>query len=187
MENLDYNTQKRLKKNLIEALKIVVNIIGQKKYENIGGGPITIDIFDIPKNCYGRCKTYRSKNYSVISINRHLLNYDDKIIIEVLIHEILHTLKDTRGHNKKWQYYANKINENTEYKVVTRGNIEGVDLGYRYKLMCSHCGLIYGFFRMTKLWENDFKSGLIRCTKCKKRDVSILDTKKNTILYKNSE
>ena len=40
------------------------------------------------------------------------LKFLDNIIKDTLIHEMLHTLQDTKGHDTKWKWYADRVNHN---------------------------------------------------------------------------
>lgn len=69
---------------------------------------------------YGLCysdKFYKKyKDYDfVISINKNLIL--EKDIKETIIHELLHTVDLASGHKGTWKFWANYINEKTEYNI----------------------------------------------------------------------
>ena len=59
-----------------------------------------------------------------INISSWLLEIGtDKDIKNTIIHEILHTFEDTVGHKEKWKYYANYVNDRTDYNIERTGSI----------------------------------------------------------------
>ena len=181
----DKKLEERIERNLTEVIHTLVDVIGKERFENCGNGPILLGTFKTPKRAYGLCQ--RNTNYSVIKLNENLVKCSDEVIRQVLMHELLHTLKDTHGHGKQWQYYAKKISDNTDYKISTCGYIKECNLGFRYFLHCPSCGDIHGFFRLSSKLKKTIEAGSCTCNICRST-CSLVDAETHeTILKQNYE
>lgn len=103
----------------------------------------------------------------------------DLEMIDTLIHEILHTFKDTRGHDYKWEYYANKISNNTSYSITRTKSVVGVDRGWKYTITCEKCGKVFHCYRLSKYKKYGLLNGGYACPKCKGTVFSIEEVNKN--------
>ena len=74
------------------------------------------------KNRLGQCVDKRDINISSWLLEIGL----DHDIKDTIIHEILHTFKDTIGHKAKWQYYARYVNNRTDYHITRLANIDDI-------------------------------------------------------------
>ena len=112
------------------------------------------------------------KKYT-IEISRWVLDLDESIIKNTIIHELLHCLPHCNNHGVKFKEYANIINKQLGYNISRVGNkkldFEKSNLEYnkekeeeyKYKIQCEKCGII--FYRK-RLQENFVKK--YRCSKC---------------------
>lgn len=100
-----------------KALNIVKKVIGREEVEYLMEGKnITLDISYELEDWAGRCIDH--EYYYEIKIRYDVFYHcKAKNIIEILIHEILHTFCNTCGHDMMWLYYANLVNESTPYTI----------------------------------------------------------------------
>ena len=81
-------------------------------------GNITYEVNYRAKCRFGQCCNKRN-----INISSWLLEIGtDKDIKDTIIHEILHTFNDTKGHNARWNYYARYVNNRTDYNTYKKCN-----------------------------------------------------------------
>lgn len=105
------------------------------------------------KSRFGCCKKIKkgmSLNYEIELSNR-LIGCDDKIIKQILAHEILHTCQGCNNHGSIWKSYAEKMNIEYGYNIKRtetaeelgiieeRGKIQK-PLEENYVIICKKCG-----------------------------------------------
>ena len=178
----------KLYKECIQELKnINIDILDKDKIGNI-------DVKIAPRNAkrYGCCKNenpdknfctiikrgrYKTKRYEKfekhhIEISKWVLDLDDKIIKNTIIHELIHCIPNCNNHGKLFKTYAKYINENLGYNISRLGNREEdykssnleykeESPKYKYKISCQKCGSI--IYRQ-RLQTNKLK--YYRCGKC---------------------
>lgn len=143
------------------------------------------------KSRYGRCT-----NKNIIEISKWVFELNEKDIKNTIVHELLHTIKGTNGHCRKWKYYAmlmnNKYNydisrvgnSNNDFKKVNKSEQDKVEImGYRYKKTCNTCGNIHYWHRATQRKIQAYKQGNCSCVKCKNKSFKIQDLKMNIDIY----
>ena len=130
-----------------------------------------------------------------INISSWLLEIgDDHDIKNTIIHEILHTFKDTIGHKAKWQYYANYVNNRTDYHITRLANVDGIyaranktrprrEVSYKYEITCEKCGKVFYRQKMTKRIFNSFTQGTMIHKSCGGHDFKIVDIKNCEVLW----
>lgn len=106
-----------------------------------------------------------------IEISKWVMDLDEKIIKNTIIHEIIHCLPYCNNHGKEFKKYANYINENLQYNITRVGNKKedyeksnkefNEESKYKYKIRCKKCGYIY----LRKRLKKDFTKKY-RCGKC---------------------
>lgn len=107
-----------------------------------------------------------------IEISQWVLDLDDKIIKNTIIHEILHCLPDCNNHGKIFQNYAKLINKKLGYNISTLGNkeedykksnlnFEENNKNYKYKIICQKCGVMFYRQRLKKDLTKNY-----RCSRC---------------------
>lgn len=166
-----------------------------RELEDIGLGKM------IPKNLnftinykakrrLGQCVDKRD-----IDISSWLLEIGlDHDIKNTIIHEILHTFKDTIGHKARWQYYAGYVNNRTDYHITRTTNIDNIyarankvrpqrEMSYKYEITCKKCGRVFYRKKMTKRIFNNFTQGTMIHKCCGGHDFKIVDIKKGGINY----
>lgn len=169
--------QERLKNNYQIALKTVKDVIGTDKVKSLMRPVFSVSISPRAKRRHGCCKYVG--NGCIIEVSKHLFQCGDHEMIDTLIHEILHTFKDTRGHDYKWEYYANKISDNTSYSITRTKSVVGVDRGWKYTITCEKCGKVFHCYRLSKYKKYGLLNGGYACPKCKGTVFSIEEVNKN--------
>ena len=126
-------------------------------------------------------------NKNSINISSWLLEIGgDHDIKNTIIHEILHTFKDTIGHKAKWQYYANYVNNRTDYHITRTTSINKIyekankvrptkEIHYKWEITCTKCGKVFYRQRMTTRVLNDFTRGNRVHKYCGGNDFRIVD------------
>lgn len=105
-----------------------------------------------------------------IEISKWVMNLNNDIIKNTIIHEIIHCLPNCNNHGEEFKKYAQYINAKLNYNISRLGdkkqdlansNIEVEKEYYNYKIKCSKCGY---FFYRKRLNSNFTKK--YRCGKC---------------------
>ena len=107
-----------------------------------------------------------------IEVSKWVMELDEKIIKNTIMHEIIHCFPYCNDHGKKFKEYANYINRNLGYDISRVGdkkedykksNIEYQEESkdYKYKIICKSCGQIYYRQRLKKNLISRY-----RCSKC---------------------
>lgn len=158
--------------------------------ENLKNNDISFTLSNA-KRRLGQCV---SKKY--INISKWLLEVaSDKEIKNAIIHEIIHTFKDTKGHDYKWKWYANKVNSFGVYNITRLANVQkimnnnGIDenkqkdiLNYRYEIECKKCGTVYYKRKIMSNTILQYKNHCRIHTKCGGKDFIVKDLKTNKII-----
>ena len=116
---------------------------------------------------------YRKYNKHHIEISKWLMELNDSIIKNTIIHEIIHCLPDCNNHGKEFRRYSKLINEKLGYNISRVGNkkedYEKSNLEFKeetkkfkYKIACERCGLIYYRQRMGKNFTKKYRCGNCR-------------------------
>ena len=121
----------------------------------------------------GRRKSIRYEKFKThhIEISKWVLDLNDEIIKNTIIHELIHCIPFCNNHGEEFKKYANYINEKLGYNIKARGNkkedyeksnlVYEEDVSYKYKIICEGCGqTIYRKRLNTKLLKR------YRCGKC---------------------
>lgn len=121
----------------------------------------------IGRKRYIRYAIFKEHN---IEISKWVMELNEDIIKNTVIHEIIHCLPNCNNHGDEFKKYANYINSKLGYNISRVGdkrqdlknsNIEVEKEKYNYKIECSKCG--YYFYRK-RLNSNFTKK--YRCGKC---------------------
>ena len=116
---------------------------------------------------------YRRYNKHHIEISRWLMDLNDDIIKNTIMHEIIHCMPDCNNHGKAFKIYAKIINEKLGYNISRLGNkeedyrksnleFEIETKEYKYKIICEKCNQIYYRQRMARNFLIKY-----RCGKCR--------------------
>lgn len=129
-----------------------------------------------------KIKVYDKFQVHHIEISKWVMELDDKVIKNTIMHEIIHCMPNCNNHGKVFKLYANYINENLHYNIKRLGNkeedyknsnieYEKKELDYKYKIRCKECGYIFLRQRIKKNFLRDY-----RCGKCKGK-LQLIETK----------
>ena len=117
---------------------------------------------------WGSCKKESPDAYE-ISISSRLLQADVSVqaVKNTIMHELLHTVKGTKGHTGLWRKLATQVNQRLPgYSIQRTTSYEekGIQPAEsRYVLRCTHCGKEYHRQRMSQLVRTPQK---YRCGLC---------------------
>lgn len=114
---------------------------------------------------------YEKYNKHHIEISKWVLELDEKIIKNTIMHEIIHCLPRCNNHGKYFKEYAKFINYKLGYNISRLGNVEEdykksnkefkENTSYNYKIECPKCGQIFYRKRLNKNFTVKY-----RCGKC---------------------
>lgn len=118
---------------LNELKNINLDLLDDKKY-----GTIDIKIAKRYAKRYGCCKQenpdkkqsywkrgrlqYRKFNSHHIEISKWLLELNDEIIKNTIIHELIHCIPDCNNHGSEFKKYAKLVKDNLGYNITRLGN-----------------------------------------------------------------
>lgn len=161
----------------------------KKEVEKVGiylKDDITINLTDLGKRLFGKCKNKRNIFISYWAYE----NLTEDKIKNTIIHELLHTLDDTRGHCNRWKYYARVINTEYGYNIQRCGSIreefmksnktekEMLDImGYKYRITCKGCGNKTYRHKIGDKTLSYYKKGYYTCRGCRSNEFKIEDVK----------
>lgn len=178
---MEQKLKKLFNETIIELNKIGIN------FENVG--LIDIKISKRNNKRYGCCKQeepnkqtaylyrgkvyYKSFNKHHIEISRWVLDLNDEIIKNTIIHELIHCLPGCNNHGREFKKYASIVNNKLGYNISRLGdkekdfeksNIEYKqnEKNYKYKICCIECNQLYYRKRLAKNFLAKY-----RCGKCK--------------------
>jgi predicted SprT family Zn-dependent metalloprotease len=104
-----------------------------------------------------------------LEISTLLREKEDRVIKEILLHELLHTCRGCLNHGAKWKAGAELMNQTYGYHITTTANYDALQLEepekqpYRYIICCQHCGNIGYRMRKSKVIKTPKN---YRCAKC---------------------
>ena len=143
--------------------KLIDRAIDECLAVGIEPGEITsVKVNTRAKNRWGQTK-YLPDDTFEININKELLedNVPDKVTMNTVVHEILHTVEGCFNHKKQWQNYADIMNNAYGYNIkrVTSAEEKGLPqrihtsrTSYRkYVITCGECGHRYYYTRAAKV------------------------------------
>ena len=179
--------EEKLKRLYTECISELESININLKEEEIG--KIDISISKRKTKRYGCCKQeepdkstayrkkelihYRKYNKHHIEISNWLMNLNDDIIKNTIIHEIIHCIPNCNNHGSEFKKYCRLINQKLGYKISRLGNKEedyknsNLEFEktlpiYKYEIRCKVCNQVYYRQRLVKNFCKKF-----RCGKCK--------------------
>lgn len=131
-----------------------------------------------------------------INISSWLLEIaNDHDIKNTIIHEILHTFDDTKGHGARWQYYAEYVNSRTDYNITRLAKTNeimknnNVDeeyrkelMNYKYEIICKKCGKTFYKRRLNSRTLWNYKNNNMIHNSCGGKDFIVKDIKINKII-----
>lgn len=107
-----------------------------------------------------------------IEISKWVMELDEKIIKNTIMHELIHCFPYCNDHGVYFKEYAKRINQQLGYDITRVGDkkadfeksnliYEEKEKAYRHKIICKKCGQIYERQRLQKNIETRY-----RCSKC---------------------
>ena len=122
----------------------------------------------VGRNRYIRYSIYKKHN---IEISKWVMNLNDSVIKNTIMHEIIHCFPNCNNHGEDFKKYAKYINHNLGYNISRLGdknkdledsNIETEKEKYNYRIQCSSCGYVFYRKRLSKNFVIKY-----RCGKCR--------------------
>lgn len=115
-----------------------------------------------------KCERFKKHH---IEISKWVMDLDDKIIKNTIMHEIIHCFPDCNNHGSGFKKYATYINKKLGYEIKRLGDkkadykesnlsYEEDNETYKYKIRCKKCGAI--------IYRKRFNKDLIRKYRCGK-------------------
>lgn len=107
-----------------------------------------------------------------IEISKWVMELDDKIIKNTIMHEIIHCFPGCNNHGEEFKRYAGYINQKLGYNISRLGNVKQdyeksnmeyvQDENYKYKVICKQCGQSFFRKRMAKNFTRNYRCGICR-------------------------
>jgi len=85
-------------------------------------------------------------NEYIIEISSFVIDCEEKLIKEILAHEIIHTCDGCFNHGSLWKTYVKRMNYIYGYNIKTRSSSEDLgkkykeNINYKYVIKCEKCG-----------------------------------------------
>ena len=127
---------------------------------------------------------YGKFNKHTIEISKWVMQLEESIIKNTIMHEIIHCFPYCNNHGEEFKRYANIINTKLSYDISRVGNkkedyeksnIEYKEnVNYKYKIICNECGQTFYRQRINKSLMKKYRCGI-----CKGKLV-VLQKLKNT-------
>lgn len=132
---------KEVKEDLIGVVNYSENII-----------PIVSLLNKSNKGTLGKCRKWRDGRFEIF-LNPKLETMSDRLVKDVLAHEIIHTVEGCYNHGYEFKKVMGYVNLNcNNYKIEVRTNSDEWRAGrrYKYKLTCKKCGKVFYRDRLNK-------------------------------------
>lgn len=185
------NENDKLKK-LYEECIYELNSIGIDVLDNTKFGKIDIKILDRKCKRYGCCKqelpdkktrvvkiyknrkviSYEKYDLHHIEISKWVMDLNDDIIKNTIIHELIHCIAKCNNHGLEFKKYASYINEKLGYNISRLGdkkedfknsNIQiNEENKFKYKITCQKCGQTFFRIRLSKNFLNKYRCGICK-------------------------
>lgn len=114
-----------------EAMSILKDyekdLLRYSEYSSLTSAMRNIDSVSINRRSKSRrgCCKFKGTCGASVEISEYMLDLPEKEVLTTMIHELLHTFKDSRGHTGNWLRRANFIKNVTGYNVTRVRTIEG--------------------------------------------------------------
>lgn len=152
---------------IIDKCKLQLDSIGIK-YGNVRN----VTVNTRAKCRWGECKKIASSVFD-INISNVLLDddVDEQILMNTVMHELLHTVPGCLKHTGKWKTLADFVNKQLPFYNIKRTmsyDEAGISHNlkepvYRYFLQCENCGIVIKRQRKSRV-ISEYKK--YRCSKC---------------------
>ena len=125
------------------------------------GESIEFKVNSRAKKRWGQCSYSKiTDTYTIEISNRLLEDYvPEKSLMQVIIHELLHTCEGCMNHGKTWKRYAELVNETYGYDVSRTDSASGLgvnteQIGVKHQFKCKCCGQVINRMRESKFTRN---------------------------------
>ena len=117
---------------------------------------------------------YKKYKKHTIEISKWLMDLNDEIIKNTIIHELIHCLPECNNHGKYFKKYAKLINDKLGYNITRVGNKKedfiksGVQEKFddepksKYKIVCEKCNQTYYRQRLAKNFTRKYLCGICK-------------------------
>lgn len=117
---------------------------------------------------------FKKFNTHHIEISKWLMDLNDEIIKNTIIHELIHCLPECNNHGKYFKKYAKLINDKLGYNITRVGNKKedfiksGVQEKFddepksKYKIVCEKCNQTYYRQRLAKNFTRKYLCGICK-------------------------
>ena len=104
----------------------------------------------------GVCAVNHTRQTCTIYLSDTCLLLGDEVILNTLIHELLHTFPNCQDHRFQWKAYAEQIQKMTGINITRLADVKNStsQINYRYIVKCTKCGTEWGYGRSTKIVKN---------------------------------
>ena len=110
---------------------------------------------------------YENYKKYTIEISPWVIELNDDIIKNTIIHELIHCMPKCVNHGEEFKRYAKLINEKLGYNITRAGNkkedyeksnIEYNEIeNYKYRIKCKNCGQIFYRKRLNKNFTKKYR------------------------------
>lgn len=127
----------------------------------------------VTKKGYKRYISYERFNLNHIEISKWVMDLNDDIIKNTIMHEIIHCFPFCNNHGTEFKKYANYINKKLGYDISRLGNKEEdykksnlvlyqeeKKVNYKYKIQCKKCGSYFFRQRFNKNIITYYRCGI---------------------------
>ena len=120
----------------------------------------------------GRRKIVKYNKFKIhhIEISKWVMELDEKIIKNTIIHELIHCIPYCNDHGKLFKKYADLINKKLGYNITRVGNRENdykksnieykEEIKYKYKIICNKCGQTFLRQRIKRNFNTKYRCGI---------------------------
>lgn len=127
--------------------------------------------YHIIKRGRTKIKRYDKYNKHHIEISKWVMQLDDKIIKNTIMHEIIHCIPECNNHGEVFKKYALYINKNLGYNITRLGNkeedyknsnikFEEETKHYNHTIICTKCGQTIYRQRLNKDLIKKYRCGI---------------------------
>lgn len=112
---------------------------------------------------------YTTFKKHTIEISKWVMELNDDIIKNTIMHEIIHCFPYCNGHGSEFKKYAKYINQKLGYNIsrlgnknedLKKSNIQEQKEKFNYKIECSKCGYNFLRKRMNKNFLRKYRCGI---------------------------
>lgn len=141
--------------------------------------------YDLSKNHYeyrfssrmkkrlGHCERIGRDTYEIVINEDYFKQASDKIVINTIMHEHIHSIPGCMNHKEKFKMVGNIVNNRFGYNIQRCTNTQGeydYSQAYKYKFICTECDASWRYIRRPKFAKNLSKC---ICPHCKTHTIKL--------------